>query len=131
MINSVTSQGRSQSVESNEGVSDIANFRVGKLDLSAGSNILYCMKILKIPYMMRKLIITSFSIGVIVGIFCIQVTYGQLNQCTLFEGRALVVVRVDNDCLGFADAKMTDGGWTIIGINNVSIYMEKHGNQSN
>jgi hypothetical protein len=75
-------------------------------------------------------VIAGTFIVVIVGFFSIPVANGQMNECIVFDGKKLVVVRANNDCLGYADAKMADEGWTLIVINNESIYMEKNGNNS-
>jgi hypothetical protein len=79
--------------------------------------------------MNSKLVFVSFISVMIVGVFYLSEAHGQLNKCTIFDGKILAVVRANNDCLGYADAKMSEG-WTIIVVNNESIYMEKHDNSS-
>lgn len=80
--------------------------------------------------MITTTVLTGFAIAMIVGFFYTHVAHGQLNECTIFDGRILVVVRANNNCLGYADAKMAGEGWTILEISNESIYMEKHDNNS-
>jgi hypothetical protein len=80
--------------------------------------------------MLPNMVFVGFSVALIVGLPFISLAHGQLNECTIFEGKILVVLRANNDCLGYADAKMATNGWSIILINNQSIYMEKHDNGS-
>jgi uncharacterized protein (UPF0179 family) len=80
--------------------------------------------------MLPLLVFTGFTIAIIGGFFYLPVVQGQLNECTIFEGKILVVVRAKIDCLGYADAKMASNGWTIILISNGSIYMDKQVNNS-
>jgi uncharacterized protein (UPF0179 family) len=79
--------------------------------------------------MMYKIVFISFTIVIVLGFFYLPGVHGQLNPCTIFDGNVLAVVRANNDCLGYADAKMAEG-WTIVVVSNESIYMEKHGNSS-
>jgi len=74
---------------------------------------------------MKFVIITIAIIASITGASHLQLVFAQLNECTIFDGRIFVVVRASNDCLGYADAKMADEGWTIIGFTNTTLFMEK------
>lgn len=80
--------------------------------------------------MTYHIVFVVLIITIIVGFFYLPVAHAQLNECTTFDGKVLVVIRSTNDCLGYADARMASEGWTIILINNESIYMEKHNGYS-
>jgi len=79
---------------------------------------------------MTVLVVASLALVVIIAFYFIPVASGQLNECVVYDGKKLAIVRANNDCLGYADAKMADEGWTLIVISNGSIFMEKNGNNS-
>ena len=74
---------------------------------------------------MRNILLTAFALSVIVGSFYGQQVQGQLTGCTLFDGKVVILIRADDDCIGYADAKLTEGGLKIIAISNGTIYLEK------
>ena len=79
---------------------------------------------------MRNIVLTAFALSTIVGSFLGHEVQGQLTGCTLFDGKVVVLIRADDDCIGYADAKLAEGGLRIIAISNGTIYLEKVANES-
>ena len=75
--------------------------------------------------MIRNVLLTAFALSAIVGFFYGHEVQGQVTGCTLFDGKVLVAIRADNECIGYADAKIAEGGLRIIAISNGTMYLEK------
>ena len=76
---------------------------------------------------MRNILLTAFAIAAIVGSFHGQEVQGQQTGCTLFDGKVVIIIRVNDECIGYADARLAEGGLRIISVSNGTMYLEKEG----